>query len=1648
MKDRVSGMLFLLVGILSSIFVLTGVVYLANIAKRMDTELNTRRELQEELNDVVADNRYLDPSRFLTTDEVIEFIRDHGMKYNYFIVVETETVKAVNDITTDDYADKSGNKILSIAHNSTDALIADITPSSELFKNAYEEAVRNSGVVSGDLADKETYLQKNFYTSNYLRGELLKDYIGLNFRPYIYVSHTNVEADDFKKSIGLSQSEINTQSSEQANFVLSNAFHGWTSLKAPATAGRPAEYYDLLSATVEGSPYVIVFKQWTRDKYLITWYDVANPNFDYTGGIDTLPDSYKSTNPTYYPPNASTVSRLGYVFNGWSPSSIPHGSSGDVEFRGNWTANKYNLHFNTNGGDCSRSADVVVDYSDGYGDPGYALPGDEEMSRNGYIFAGWYLDPGLTMPAENPLVGGYFDDGGNWHGGSVIPNPDGSIDPMTLYAKWVAAPSHYQVNYISSTGKVIGNGGTQSADYGATKTLTYPSGGIPNINGYTPNVTTTTVTVTATGDDVQQVNITYTPITYTITYDMGIPGGTAVGGPTTYTIEDVINFTNTNPTPTGYDSTGYRFLGWEPESLTNTTGNQVIKAKWEAITKPFTVHCLTTSTGNAPIAQFTYNKNLATLSGASSFVIPAPVSNDDSNYQFSGVSNPVSGSLLGYQVHTPNSKTVNTTDASVTFMYDPIVYNIVYRAQDDPTVTFYAGDSSVKQTYTVEDPKDKITLTPERNGYKFVAWSPDSYLPSLAENADADNNVYVEAIWEPIKYPLDYIGTGGEEPTVNGGAKWDYYTVVPSDNYYDTFKLDPMKNGFNADGYYYYFDRWDVKYQKEGEGSIINLPGKTTVATIPVDKTGDTAALNTLLRSGVDIANMKYYPDPSNTATFKSLTITQRTGMYYFRRQVGADVFYSPAKAGETTGNPSVAAIGPVTLNYYAYESDYPIGAIETTRGQDIIKYEDIGRGLGTSDPKTLTFSAVFRKTYWSADFDYTGNVQTFNVPETGYYMLECWGANGGGDWENLGINSAGGIGGYARGLKQLTKGTTLYIFVGGKGTVASSATFAGGGYNGGGHGANTGYGGGGMTHISTTNNPAKSTIQGTAGEASFGYTGRVQSYTAPETATYKVDAYGAAGGNDAHTGGKGGRIYGSFNLSKGETIYIYVGGAGGVGATNSGGGWPGGGNAGPSGTSGGGGGATIVAKNVKFTDSPSGSDNQTWGVCLPGVKDHYYMVDYWGNDIVGDNRKTSYYDIPYDSSTFHEGSACLGARKLREVIYDSNHVAVLYQATMNSGLLEFKTFGKSCTEYTGSAALDVTDIILIAGGGGGGGNLSVGGAGGTGGTISHILAQSHSADGAGGGGGYLAGATQSGDNGGVGGTNYSSGATVIANQQGVRDGNGMVKVTYSTISLNEAWNETGTIILAGGGGGADNASGHVQISTNSADDGSGGCGGGNNGGNARIDGADSVAAGSSYGTGAGGTQSAGYAKGLGESASRMTDTGGGGGGYYGGRATNHNNGGAGGGSAHNYSTSDYETFSGAEAYAQQNTNSYKNYLYQGTSMSGVYGDNKNNGNGRVRITWKGDAGAKATSNTGAWREGKMLTYEELRYHELVVENPAHGFYWSNNRKETITYYASATAMTPSTYTNTDGHRICWYEGKLSGVGEYKAELITNFNTN
>lgn len=50
-------------------------------------------------------------------------------------------------------------------------------------------------------------------------------------------------------------------------------------------------------------------------------------------------------------------------------------------------------------------------------------------------------------------------------------------------------------------------------------------------------------------------------------------------------------------------------------------------------------------------------------------------------------------------------------------------------------------------------------------------------------------------------------------------------------------------------------------------------------------------------------------------------------------------------------------------------------------------------------------------------NFGYTGGIQTFTVPNTGYYQLEVWGAQGG-----TAKSYRGGYGGYSTGVVYLKK--------------------------------------------------------------------------------------------------------------------------------------------------------------------------------------------------------------------------------------------------------------------------------------------------------------------------------------------------------------------------------------------------------------------------------------------------------------------------------------------------------------------------------------------------------------------------------------------------------------------------------------------------
>lgn len=87
-------------------------------------------------------------------------------------------------------------------------------------------------------------------------------------------------------------------------------------------------------------------------------------------------------------------------------------------------------------------------------------------------------------------------------------------------------------------------------------------------------------------------------------------------------------------------------------------------------------------------------------------------------------------------------------------------------------------------------------------------------------------------------------------------------------------------------------------------------------------------------------------------------------------------------------------------------------------------------------------------------NYEYTGNVQQVILPP-GRYKLQCWGAQGGN--VSGSYSAQGSKGGYSEGELTLTEKTTLYIFVGGKGTDSSTSSTSGtanGGWNGGGSSA------------------------------------------------------------------------------------------------------------------------------------------------------------------------------------------------------------------------------------------------------------------------------------------------------------------------------------------------------------------------------------------------------------------------------------------------------------------------------------------------------------------------------------------------------------------------------------------------------------------
>ena len=190
-------------------------------------------------------------------------------------------------------------------------------------------------------------------------------------------------------------------------------------------------------------------------------------------------------------------------------------------------------------------------------------------------------------------------------------------------------------------------------------------------------------------------------------------------------------------------------------------------------------------------------------------------------------------------------------------------------------------------------------------------------------------------------------------------------------------------------------------------------------------------------------------------------------------------------------------------------------------------------------------------KINYTTNFTYTGECTTYIAKSDGYYNLEVWGAQGG----NYNTTYVGGLGGYSKGIVHLTKGTTLYVCVGGQPqTVTTTKTAVPGGFNGGGNGFNRDYSstytygqaGGGATDIRIGQNSLYARVivagggsgsnnrtSGYAGGGTSGISGQ-SGYAGTQTSAGSGGSFGQGGsastsGNNYKYGasGGGGGFYG-----------------------------------------------------------------------------------------------------------------------------------------------------------------------------------------------------------------------------------------------------------------------------------------------------------------------------------------------------------------------------------------------------------------------------------------------------------------------------------------------------------------------------------------
>ena len=364
----------------------------------------------------------------------------------------------------------------------------------------------------------------------------------------------------------------------------------------------------------------------------------------------------------------SAPSRAHYVFGGWTEggkatNTIDVSRLCDISLVATWTAEKYGINYNLNGGSCEDT--LVTEYT--VESANIALP---NLTKKGYAFDGWY-------------------DNAAFDGERVNNIPRGSYGNISLYAKFSVV--EYAISYDLQGGVNSVSNPTKYTIENQNIVLSAPSRECYAFDGWFENGSKVESVEVARCENVKLI-AKWTAIEYTITYDLD--GGVCQAKlPAKYSIEseDVIL-----PIPS---IDGCKFDGWyigdkRIEKIEKGShGDVTIFAKWRGATYAVQYVC----DGN--------HDNPTELAVDEEYILKDA---EKTGYSFEGWH---SDESLQTRVYT-----VISSGETVTLYakFAPVTYTLTYD---------YSGGEGVENpsTYTVES-EDIILNAASKIGFEFVGW--------------------------------------------------------------------------------------------------------------------------------------------------------------------------------------------------------------------------------------------------------------------------------------------------------------------------------------------------------------------------------------------------------------------------------------------------------------------------------------------------------------------------------------------------------------------------------------------------------------------------------------------------------------------------------------------------------------------------------------------------------------------------------------------------------------------------------------------------------------------------------------------------------------------------------------------------------------